>query len=463
MKNKKVAIVGGGLAGSEAAWQLSLMGISSNLYEMRPNKKTPAHKTSLLAELVCSNSFRSDDHTNNAVGQLHWEMRAADGLIISMGDKARIPAGSAMAVDRMKFSSKITNLIKNNSLINIIQKEIIDLKQLTEDHVIIASGPLTSNNLAQSLIELTGSKNLYFYDAIAPTVYADSIDYQSTWFQSRYDKGDSVEEREAYLNCPMTKDEYYEFVSKISESDKADFNDWETDVPFFSGCLPIEVMASRGKDTLRFGPMKPVGLTNPRSDKKPYAVVQLRKENKEGTLFNIVGFQTKIKHSRQAEILRSIKGLQEARFARLGGIHKNTFLNSPDILDKYFQLKSNPNISLAGQITGVEGYVESAAIGLLVGRIVGAKILGEEVMLPPPDTALGALAHHLITENNNFQPMNINFGLFKSAVNNLKGKKNRQERYSSYTSTAKSSFLSWLESQSIFHRSFVKKHDLDPV
>ena len=463
MKNKKVAIVGGGLAGSEAAWQLSLMGISSNLYEMRPNKKTPAHKTSLLAELVCSNSFRSDDHTNNAVGQLHWEMRAADGLIISMGDKARIPAGSAMAVDRMKFSSKITNLIKNNSLINIIQKEIIDLKQLTEDHVIIASGPLTSNNLAQSLIELTGSKNLYFYDAIAPTVYADSIDYQSTWFQSRYDKGDSVEEREAYLNCPMTKDEYYEFVSKISESDKTDFNDWETDVPFFSGCLPIEVMASRGKDTLRFGPMKPVGLTNPRSDKKPYAVVQLRKENKEGTLFNIVGFQTKIKHSRQAEILRSIKGLQEARFARLGGIHKNTFLNSPDILDKYFQLKSNPNISLAGQITGVEGYVESAAIGLLVGRIVGAKILGEEVMLPPPDTALGALAHHLITENNNFQPMNINFGLFKSAVNNLKGKKNRRERYSSYTSTAKSSFLSWLESQSIFHRSFVKKHDLDPV
>ena len=450
MKNKKVAIVGGGLAGSEAAWQLSLMGISSNLYEMRPNKKTPAHKTSLLAELVCSNSFRSDDHTNNAVGQLHWEMRAADGLIISMGDKARIPAGSAMAVDRMKFSSKITNLIKNNSLINIIQKEIIDLKQLTEDHVIIASGPLTSNNLAQSLIELTGSKNLYFYDAIAPTVYADSIDYQSTWFQSRYDKGDSVEEREAYLNCPMTKDEYYEFVSKISESDKADFNDWETDVPFFSGCLPIEVMASRGKDTLRFGPMKPVGLTNPKSDKKPYAVVQLRKENKEGTLFNIVGFQTKIKHSRQAEILRSIKGLQEARFARLGGIHKNTFLNSPDILDKYFQLKSNPNISLAGQITGVEGYVESAAIGLLVGRIVGAKILGEEVMLPPPDTALGALAHHLITENNNFQPMNINFGLFKSAVNNLKGKKNRRERYSSYTSTAKSSFLSWLESQIIF-------------
>ncbi len=463
MKNKKIAIVGGGLAGSEAAWQLSLMGISSNLYEMRPNKKTPAHKTSLLAELVCSNSFRSDDHTNNAVGQLHWEMRAADGLIISMGDKARIPAGSAMAVDRMKFSSKITNLIKNNSLINIIQKEIIDLKQLTEDHVIIASGPLTSNNLAQSLIELTGSKNLYFYDAIAPTIYADSIDYQSTWFQSRYDKGDSVEEREAYLNCPMTKDEYYEFVSKISESDKADFNDWETDVPFFSGCLPIEVMASRGKDTLRFGPMKPVGLTNPKSDTKPYAVVQLRKENKEGTLFNIVGFQTKIKHSRQAEILRSIKGLQEARFARLGGIHKNTFLNSPDILDKYFQLKSNPNISLAGQITGVEGYVESAAIGLLVGRIVGAKILGEEVMLPPPDTALGALAHHLITENNNFQPMNINFGLFKSAINNLKGKKNRRERYSSYTSTAKSSFLSWLESQSIFHRSFVKKHDLDPV
>ena len=449
MTKKKVAIVGGGLAGSEAAWQLGRMGISSNLYEMRPIKKTPAHKTSLLAELVCSNSFRSDDHTNNAVGQLHWEMRAADGLIISIGDKARIPAGSAMAVDRVKFSSEITKLIKNNSFVTIIQKEITDLEKLTEDHIIIASGPLTSNKLAQSLIKLTGSKNLYFYDAIAPTVYADSINYECTWFQSRYDKGDSVEEREAYLNCPMTKDEYYEFVCKISESDKADFNDWETDIPFFSGCLPIEVMASRGKDTLRFGPMKPVGLTNPKSDRKPFAVVQLRKENQEGTLFNIVGFQTKIKHARQAEILRSINGLKEARFARLGGIHKNTFLNSPDILDKLFQLKSYPNISLAGQITGVEGYVESAAIGLLVGRIVGAKMLGEDVRLPPPDTALGALAHHLIAENNDFQPMNVNFGLFKSTVNNLRGKKNRQERYSAYTSNAKSSFLSWLDSQSI--------------
>ena len=448
MSEKKVAIVGGGLAGSEAAWQLGRMGISSNLYEMRPNKKTPAHKTSLLAELVCSNSFRSDDHTNNAVGQLHWEMRAADGLIISTGDKARIPAGSAMAVDRMKFSSEITELIKNNSLINVIQKEITDLKGLTEDHVIIASGPLTSNKLAQSLIKLTGSKNLYFYDAIAPTVYADSIDFESTWFQSRYDKGVSIEEREAYLNCPLTKDEYYEFVTKISESDKADFNDWEADVPFFAGCLPIEVMASRGKDTLRFGPMKPVGLTNPNSDVKPFAVVQLRKENQEGTLFNIVGFQTKIKHSRQAEILRSINGLQDARFARLGGIHKNTFLNSPDILDKHFQLKSYPNFSLAGQITGVEGYVESAAIGLLVGRMVGAKILGEEVKLPPADTAIGALAHHLISYNDDFQPMNVNFGLFKSTVNNFKGKRNRRERYAAYTSIAKSSFHNWLGSQS---------------
>ena len=450
MVKKKVAIVGGGLAGSEAAWQLGRMGISSNLYEMRPYKNTPAHKTSLLAELVCSNSFRSDDDINNAVGQLHWEMRAAEGLIISIGDKSRIPAGSAMAVDRMQFSSRITELIENNSLITIIQKEITDLKQLKEDHVIIASGPLTSNKLAQSLIEFTGSKNLYFYDAIAPTVYADSIDYESTWFQSRYDKGDTFEERQAYLNCPMTKDEYYEFVSKICESDKADFNNWEKDVPFFSGCLPIEVMASRGKDTLRFGPMKPVGLTNPKNEVKPYAVVQLRKENKEGTLFNIVGFQTKIKHSRQAKILRSINGLQDARFARLGGIHKNTFLNAPDILDHYFQLKSYPKVSLAGQITGVEGYVESAAIGLLVGRMVGAKLLNREVMLPPPNTALGALAHHLITQNDDFQPMNINFGLFKSTVKNLKGKKNRKERYSAYTSIAKSSFQSWLKAVSFF-------------
>ena len=450
MVKKKVAIVGGGLAGSEAAWQLGRMGIPTNLYEMRPNKNTPAHKTSLLAELVCSNSFRSDDDINNAVGQLHWEMRVADGLIISIGDISRIPAGSAMAVDRMQFSSRITDLIKNNSSISLIQKEITDLKQLKEDHVIIASGPLTSNNLAQSLIELTGSKNLYFYDAIAPTVYADSIDYESTWFQSRYDKGETIEEREAYLNCPMTKDEYYEFVSKICKSDKADFNNWEKDVPFFSGCLPIEVMASRGKDTLRFGPMKPIGLTNPKNEIKPYAVVQLRKENKEATLYNIVGFQTKIKHSRQAEILRSICGLQDARFARLGGIHKNTFLNSPDILDHYFQLKSCPKVSLAGQITGVEGYVESAAIGLLVGRMVGAKILGKEVVLPPPNTALGALAHHLITQNDNFQPMNINFGLFKSTIDNLKGKKNRRERYSTYTSIAKSSFQSWLKTVSFF-------------
>ena len=449
MVEKKVAIVGGGLAGSEAAWQLGQMGISSNLYEMRPNKNTPAHKTSFLAELVCSNSFRSDDDINNAVGQLHWEMRAADGLIISMGDKSRIPAGSAMAVDRNQFSSRITEIIEKHPLISLNHKEITDLKQLKEDHIIIASGPLTSNKLAQSLIELTGSKNLYFYDAIAPTIYADSIDYESTWFQSRYDKGDTVEEREAYLNCPMTKDEYYEFVSKICKSDKADFNDWEKDVPFFSGCLPIEVMASRGKDTLRFGPMKPVGLTNPKNQVKPYAVVQLRKENKEGTLFNIVGFQTKIKHSRQAEILRSISGLQDARFARLGGIHKNTFLNSPDILDHHFQLKSYPKVSLAGQITGVEGYVESAAIGLLVGRMVGAKILSREVILPPPDTALGALAHHLISQNDDFQPMNINFGLFKSSINNLKGKKNRRERYSTYTSVAKSSFQNWLKSINI--------------
>ena len=444
MVEKKVAIVGGGLAGCEAAWQLGQMGIPSNLYEMRPNKNTPAHKTSFLAELVCSNSFRSGDDINNAVGQLHWEMRAADGLIISTGDKSRIPAGSAMAVDRNQFSSRITEIIEKHPLISLNHKEITDLKQLKEDHVIIASGPLTSNKLAQSLIELTGSKNLYFYDAIAPTIYADSIDYESTWFQSRYDKGDTVEEREAYLNCPMTKDEYYEFVSKICKSDKADFNDWEKDVPFFSGCLSIEVMASRGKDTLRFGPMKPVGLTNPKNQVKPYAVVQLRKENKEGTLFNIVGFQTKIKHSRQAEILRSISGLQDARFARLGGIHKNTFLNSPDILDRHFQLKTYPKVSLAGQITGVEGYVECCYRS--VSRTNGwSKNFKQRGDIASPDTALGALANHLISQNDDFQPMNINFGLFKSSINNLKGKKNRRERYSTYTSIAKSSFQNWLK------------------
>ncbi len=443
--NNKVAVIGGGLAGSEAAWQLALLGIPCSLFEMRPKVKTAAHKTSNLAELVCSNSFRSDDDEYNAVGQLHWEMRKSNGLIISVGDKTRIPAGSAMAVDRENFSSKVTEMIKNNPLIDLINEEVSDLNLLKFDQIILATGPLTSSKLLTSIGKLTESENLFFYDAIAPTVYADSIDYGKSWFQSRYDKGSTKEEQEAYLNCPMSKEQYNKFIEELLSSNKSDFKEWEKDVPFFSGCLPIEEMAKRGKETLRFGPMKPVGLTNPNSQEELYAVVQLRKENSEGTLYNLVGFQTKIKYSRQAEIFKSIPGLEKARFARLGGMHKNTFFNSPKILNGLFQLKTKKNISLAGQITGVEGYIESAAIGLLVGRLVGSRVLGKNCVLPEPSTALGALASHVITENKDFQPMNINFGLFKQDANKLKGRRNREKRYSFYTNCAKKDFIKWLE------------------
>ena len=442
----KVAVIGGGLAGSEAAWQLALMGIPSCLLEMRPEVTTPAHKTSYLAELVCSNSFRSDDDENNAVGQLHWEMRKAKGLVISVGDSTRIPAGSAMAVDRENFSSKVTEMIENNSLIEVIKEEVSDINSLNHEEIILATGPLTSEKLLNSVGKLTNSDNLFFYDAIAPTVYGDSINLEKIWFQSRYDKGDTKEEREAYLNCPMSKTEYDDFVENLLISDQSDFNEWERDIPFFSGCLPIEEMAKRGKETLRFGPMKPVGLTNPHNTNDLHAVVQLRKENSEGTLYNLVGFQTKIKHSRQAEIFRKINGLEKARFARLGGIHKNTFFNSPRILNNSLQLKTNPKISMAGQITGVEGYIESAAIGLLVGRLVGSRILGKKCVSPKPTTALGALVSHILVENRNFQPMNINFGLFKQSAYNPKGRRKRKERYSMYTKTAKIEFLEWLQS-----------------
>ena len=443
--NRRVAIIGGGLAGAEAAWQLAILGIPSSLFEMRPKVKTAAHKTSHLAELVCSNSFRSDDDEYNAVGQLHWEMRKSKGLIISVGDKTRIAAGSAMAVDREKFSSKVTEMIKNNPLIDVINQEVCDLNSLDFDEIIIATGPLTSRNLLTSIGKLTDSENLFFYDAIAPTVYADSIDFEKVWFQSRYDKGSTKEEKEAYLNCPMSKEQYNKFIDDLLRSNQSDFKEWEKDVPFFSGCLPIEEMAKRGEETLRFGPMKPVGLTNPKSKEKLHAVVQLRKENSEGTLYNLVGFQTKIKYSRQAEIFKTISGLEAARFARLGGIHKNTYFNSPKILNHSFQLKTRRKISLAGQITGVEGYIESAAIGLLVGRLVGSRILGKKCLLPKPSTALGALASHILTENKDFQPMNINFGLFKQDISNLKGRRNREKRYSFYTNCAKYEFIKWLE------------------
>ena len=452
--NKRVAIIGGGLAGTEAAWQLALLGIPCSLFEMRPEVKTAAHKTTYLAELVCSNSFRSDDDECNAVGQLHWEMRKSKGLIISVGDNTRIPAGSAMAVDREKFSSQVTEMVKNNPLIDVINEEVCDLNLLDFNEIIVATGPLTSRNLLTSIGKFTESENLFFYDAIAPTVYADSIDFEKSWFQSRYDKGSTKEEKEAYLNCPMSKEQYKKFIDDLLSSDQSDFKEWEKDVPFFSGCLPIEEMAKRGKETLRFGPMKPVGLTNPKSKEELHAVVQLRKENSEGTLYNLVGFQTKIKYSRQAEIFKTISGLENARFARLGGMHKNTYFNSPKILNNSFQLKTQRNLSLAGQITGVEGYIESAAIGLLVGRLVGSRILGKECVLPKPSTALGALASHILTENKDFQPMNINFGLFKQDASKLKGRRNRIKRYSFYTNSAKNEFIKWLENfqQSSFKR-----------
>ena len=452
--NTRVAIIGGGLAGTEAAWQLALLGIPCSLFEMRPKVKTAAHKTTYLAELVCSNSFRSDDDECNAVGQLHWEMRKSKGLIISVGDNTRIPAGSAMAVDREKFSSQVTEMVKNNPLIDVINEEVCDLNLLDFNEIIMATGPLTSKNLLTSIGKFTESQNLFFYDAIAPTVYADSIDFEKSWFQSRYDKGSTKEEKEAYLNCPMSKEQYKKFIDDLLSSDQSDFKEWEKDVPFFSGCLPIEEMAKRGKETLRFGPMKPVGLTNPKSKEELHAVVQLRKENSEGTLYNLVGFQTKIKYSRQAEIFKTISGLENARFARLGGMHKNTYFNSPKILNNSFQLKTQRNLSLAGQITGVEGYIESAAIGLLVGRLVGSRILGKECELPKPSTALGALASHILTENKDFQPMNINFGLFKQDASKLKGRRNRIKRYSFYTNSAKNEFIKWLENfqQSSFKR-----------
>ena len=368
-------IVGGGLAGSEAAWQAAEQSVDVVLHEMRPDVGTFAHKTADFAEMVCSNSFRSDDDEHNAVGLLHWEMRAANGLIMRMGDKHRLPAGGALAVDRDAFSQAVSEIIRAHPRIRVETGEIQEIPDT--GHWLVATGPLTSGTLANSILNMTDEESLAFFDAIAPIVYADSVDMSVVWAQSRYDKGDCEDERKAYLNCPMTRIEYEKFIDALLAADKAEFHEGET-AGYFDGCLPIEVMAERGRETLRFGPMKPVGLTNAhRPEDKPYAVVQLRRDNKLGTLFNIVGFQTKMKYSAQTEVLRMIPGLQDARFARLGGIHRNTFLNSPKILDGCMRLKSRPNIRFAGQITGVEGYVESAAMGLLAGRWLRRRLRGK--------------------------------------------------------------------------------------
>ncbi|MDF0599537.1 methylenetetrahydrofolate--tRNA-(uracil(54)-C(5))-methyltransferase (FADH(2)-oxidizing) TrmFO [Psychromarinibacter sp. C21-152] len=436
-------IVGGGMAGSEAAWQAANAGIPVTLHEMRPKVGTFAHRTGQLAEMVCSNSFRSDDDEQNAVGLLHWEMRAAGGLVMEMADAHRLPAGGALAVDRDPFAEAVTARLRAHPNVTVEEGEITALP--ADGHWIVATGPLTSGALAEAIRAETGAEALAFFDAIAPIVYADSIDMEKAWFQSRYDKGETEEERTAYLNCPMDKPTYEAFIDALIAADKTAFHEGET-AKYFDGCLPIEVMAERGRETLRHGPMKPVGLTNPHQpDIKPHAIVQLRRDNALGTLFNIVGFQTKMKYGAQADVFRMIPGLEQARFARLGGIHRNTFLNSPTLLDDRMRLRSRPNIRFAGQITGVEGYVESAAMGLLAGRLAAAEIRGHPLPPPPPETAMGALIHHITggAEAKTFQPMNVNFGLFPP-VDLKGGRRNRPARYKAYTDRAKAAWTGWL-------------------
>ena len=436
-------IVGGGMAGSEAAWQAAQMGVPVVIHEMRPKVGTFAHRTGHFAEMVCSNSFRSDDDERNAVGLLHWEMRAAGGLIMEMATAYRLPAGGALAVDRDPFAEAVTARLQAHPLISSTYEEVTELP--SDGHWIIATGPLTSAALGQAIRAETGAEALAFFDAIAPIVYAESVDMSVAWMQSRYDKGETPEEQTAYMNCPMTKADYEAFIDALLAAEKTEFHEGET-AGYFDGCLPIEVMAERGRETLRFGPMKPVGLTNAhRPDVKPYAVVQLRRDNKLGTLYNIVGFQTKMKYGAQTSVLKMIPGLQDASFARLGGIHRNTFLNSPTLLDDQMRLRSRPNLRFAGQVTGVEGYVESAAMGLLAGRMAAAEILGRTLPPPPPDTAMGALVTHITggAEAKTFQPMNVNFGLFPP-IDAKGGRKGRKDRYKAYTDRAKDAFTGWL-------------------
>ena len=418
--NEPVHIIGGGLAGSEAAWQLAQAGIAVTLHEMRPLRETAAHKTDGYAELVCSNSFRSDDKDHNAVGLMHEEMRRLGSLVMRSADANQVPAGGALAVDRDGFSDAVTAALKSQPLITLERGEIA-VPPDDWNNVIIATGPLTSPDLAASIAQRTGEQALAFFDAIAPIVHRDSIDMEQAWFQSRYDKVGPGGTGADYINCPMSREQYDAFVDSLIAGEKTDFKDWEAKTPYFDGCLPIEVMAERGRETLRHGPMKPFGLTNPRApDVKPYAVLQLRQDNKLGTLFNMVGFQTKLKYGAQAYIFRAIPGLQNAEFARLGGLHRNTFLNSPKLLDSVLRLKANPKWRFAGQITGCEGYVESAAIGLLAARFTAAERRGETLSPPPPTTAHGALLAHITGGHidaidpgpSSFQPMNINFGLF---------------------------------------------------
>lgn len=436
-------IIGGGMAGSEAAWQAAEAGVQVVLHEMRPQTGTFAHHTGDFAEMVCSNSFRSDDDEQNAVGLLHWEMRAAGGLLMAQADAHALPAGGALAVDREAFAAAVTARLRAHPLIRVEPGEVTTLPE--HGHWIIATGPLTSESLAHSIQALTGAEALAFFDAIAPIIHFDSIDLSKAWFQSRYDKGETEEQQKAYLNCPMDREQYEAFIDAVLAAPKTEFHEGET-AGYFDGCLPIEVMAERGRETLRHGPMKPVGLTNPHQPTvKPHAIVQLRRDNALGTLYNIVGFQTKMKYGAQTEVFRMIPGLENAAFARLGGIHRNTFLNAPTLLDDHMRLRARPNIRFAGQITGVEGYVESAAMGLLAGRMAAAEIRGESLPPPPRETAMGALLHHITggAEAKTFQPMNVNFGLFPP-IEARGGRRGRKDRYKAYTDRAKAAFTAWL-------------------
>ena len=425
---KSVHIVGGGLAGSEAAWQLAEAGVPVVLHEMRPARGTEAHLTENLAELVCSNSFRSDDAQNNAVGLLHEEMRRAGSLIMRAADANKLPAGGALAVDRHGFSAAVQETLLAHPLVTLERAEVAGLPPGDWDSVIVATGPLTSPALAEALAKLTGEESLAFFDAIAPIVHHESIDLSVAWKQSRYDKGGPGGDGADYLNCPMEKPQYEAFVAALLAGDKTEFKEWEANTPYFNGCQPIEVIAATGPQTLRFGPMKPVGLRDPRTDRRPWAVVQLRQDNALGTLWNIVGFQTKLKHGEQTRIFRTIPGLEKAEFARLGGLHRNTFLNSPRLLDATLRLKAMPRLRFAGQITGCEGYVESAAVGLMTGRFAAAERLGTTQAPPPATTAMGALLGHITggADAATFQPMNVNFGLFPPIDGTFKGKERKQ-------------------------------------
>ena len=425
-----VHIIGGGLAGSEAAWQLARRGVPSVVHEMRPELSTNAHQTEQLAELVCSNSLRSDDATNNAVGVLHEEMRRCGSLIMAAADDAKLPAGGALAVDRDVFAQAVTKAIQDEPLIELRREPVDGLPPESWDNAIVATGPLTSDGLTDAIQEVTGEGYLAFFDAIAPIVYKDTINFDVAWFQSRYDKAGPGGGDGDYINCPMNKEQYEAFINALLSAELTQFKTWETGTPYFEGCLPVEVMAERGIDTLRHGPMKPVGLTDPNTGEQPHAVVQLRQDNALGTLYNLVGFQTKVRKKHQVQVFRMIPGLENAEFARLGGLHRNTFINAPNLLDGLLRLHAAPRLRFAGQITGVEGYVESAAIGLLAGRFTAAERLGEAVVPPPATTALGALLGHITggADARTFQPMNINFGLMPGITDERGKPLKRRER-----------------------------------